>query len=79
MATHDIDCALNFGQLTDSERWAYLVRQNAYYIWERRVKADTPGTPEEDWTTAEAEVAKGWKVWFTDGFLESLHLPAAIT
>lgn len=75
MTGYDLYCTNNFGDLSDLERWAFLVRQNAYYIWERRAAAGQPGTPEADWAAAEAFVAEGWSARFSPKFLESWKLP----
>lgn len=71
----DLYCARYFSQISDFQRWHYLVRQNAYYMYERRVAVGAPGTAEEDWRAAQILVASRLGGWFLPGFLASLKLP----
>mgnify|MGYP001616291979 CR=1 FL=1 len=78
MAIFDDDyCSSNFSQLSDLWRWRYLVRQNAYFIWERRTAEGRTDTPADNWTAAEAYVAGYWTSWFSPGFLEFIGHPQA--
>ena len=33
-----------------------LIREEAYYVWETRMKWQIPGTPEGDWKDAENKI-----------------------
>ena len=77
MTERDLYCSRNFDQLSDLERWCYLVRQNAYYIWQRRTAEGRTDTPADNWTAAEAYVAGYWTSWFSPGFLEFIGHPQA--
>lgn len=71
----DSYCAEHFWAISELTRWLYLVKQNAYFLWEKRVKAGQPGTPEDDWAVAEIFVAKEFGSCFKPAFFWSTSLP----
>ncbi|MDR3581670.1 MAG: hypothetical protein P4L67_00135 [Candidatus Pacebacteria bacterium] len=49
--------------MDSKERLVFLTRENAYLIWERRIRTGRAGTPEQDWAEAAALVGATWKAW----------------
>ncbi len=46
-----------WNELSYEEARRFLIQENAYFIYERRMREGKPGTPEEDWAAAEKFVS----------------------